>query len=542
MLAHRLPEIGELKDDQEERSLNLEMPAPLSGHELQGHAALTETRELAMFIVAPSFGVLMLCLVVDTSFHKMSVVRMIPSSVWIILCSSLLGIVARHLMDQGALHEEHITFGLAGILNLVLLPIIIFASGWTLNHRYFFQQLEYILLFAVVGSLITFFLIATVMAWLAKNQYTLVDDLRSNLVFSALISAIDPVATLSTFSTLGIDATQPLLHNMVFGESVVNDAVAISLFNAVNDIPLEEMGPGIVVKKICTLLVFSCLLGFVFSCLLVLLFRLAVNQHHFASEVIFIGSAAWFIYASAEACHLSGIIANLVAGSVFKIYGSPHLSHEGRTPAECTLAVGSEMCDTMVFMICGICCGMLTPGRGLPFIMFAIVACVVARAVSVSLCAAMSNGIKKFYGSTSYITPRHQVMMWHAGLRGGIALVLALEIDGEWCKYKATIINATFAVICFTLLVFGSTTKLMLDLLNFEYPDPDKPRRHSVPELPHGASMADQHLFRNRVYQAVHQALAKVLVGEEKANEVMGVSKDSSGLLSPVSRVLTTEK
>eukprot|EP00971_Amphidinium_carterae_P219888 4365139-Amphidinium_carterae.1 len=27
-------------------------------------------------------------------------------------------------------------------------------------------------------------------------------------------------------------------------------------------------------------------------------------------------------------------------------------------------------------------------------------------------------------------------MMWHAGLRGGIALVLALEIDGEWCKYK----------------------------------------------------------------------------------------------------------
>ena len=38
----------------------------------------------------------------------------------------------------------------------------------------------------------------------------------------ALISATDPVATLSVFSELSVP---PLLYHLVFGESVLNDAV-----------------------------------------------------------------------------------------------------------------------------------------------------------------------------------------------------------------------------------------------------------------------------------------------------------------------------
>lgn len=38
----------------------------------------------------------------------------------------------------------------------------------------------------------------------------------------ALISATDPVATLSVFAELDVP---PLLYNIVFGESVLNDAV-----------------------------------------------------------------------------------------------------------------------------------------------------------------------------------------------------------------------------------------------------------------------------------------------------------------------------
>jgi len=56
-------------------------------------------------------------------------------------------------------------------------------------------------------------------------------------------------------------------------------------------------------------------------------------------------------------------------------------------------------------------------------------------------------------------------MMWHGGLRGGIALVLALEIDAKWCNYKATIVNGTFITICVLLLVCGGSTEILLKKL-----------------------------------------------------------------------------
>ena len=44
-------------------------------------------------------------------------------------------------------------------------------------------------------------------------------------MFGALISAVDPVATLCTFAQLQVD---PKLETVVFGESLVNDAMSIS--------------------------------------------------------------------------------------------------------------------------------------------------------------------------------------------------------------------------------------------------------------------------------------------------------------------------
>ena len=55
--------------------------------------------------------------------------------------------------------------------------------------------------------------------------------------FAALISAVDPVATLATFSALRVD---PQLHNFIFGESVLNDAVSIVLFRSIVAFYLDE--------------------------------------------------------------------------------------------------------------------------------------------------------------------------------------------------------------------------------------------------------------------------------------------------------------
>ena len=119
--------------------------------------------------------------------------------------------------------------------NLILLPPIIFESGYHLNLTLFFANLRSITLFAVVGTLL-----ATAFTWAAiyyAGEYgwtPTVLPIREAGAFAALISAVDPVATLATFGALKVDHE---LHCLVFGESVLNDAVSLILFSAISSSP-----------------------------------------------------------------------------------------------------------------------------------------------------------------------------------------------------------------------------------------------------------------------------------------------------------------
>lgn len=61
-----------------------------------------------------------------------------------------------------------------------------------------------------------------------------------SLTFASLISAVDPVATLSILGSPDINA-DPLLYSLVFGESVLNDAVSIVLFRYDDSISLGRL-------------------------------------------------------------------------------------------------------------------------------------------------------------------------------------------------------------------------------------------------------------------------------------------------------------
>jgi NhaP-type Na+/H+ or K+/H+ antiporter len=51
--------------------------------------------------------------------------------------------------------------------------------------------------------------------------------MMETLMFGSLISAVDPVPTLCSFSHLQVDRN---LYTIIFGESLVNDSMAIVLY------------------------------------------------------------------------------------------------------------------------------------------------------------------------------------------------------------------------------------------------------------------------------------------------------------------------
>ena len=80
---------------------------------------------------------------------------------------------------------------------------------------------------AVVGTTISTAVVGCGLYGLGLLNVSKEMTLLETICFGSLISATDPVSTLAVFSELKVD---PTLFYLVFGESVLNDAIGITLF------------------------------------------------------------------------------------------------------------------------------------------------------------------------------------------------------------------------------------------------------------------------------------------------------------------------
>lgn len=507
----RMAIYGAVGGPHEGMGLETSVPLTISEDTIEKDHAEYSVHAIAEHIVVPGTGIFIFCIMMGNVLSNWRFTKMIPDSAATVFFSVSLGLGLRQLMNSGFITMEHFTIMSSTTLNLVLLPIILFNSGWTLRTGDFMSQFEYILIFAILGTLISTGFIGYASYTLA-NTFGLhsLTGLRENFVFAALISATDPVATLSTYGQLRIEDKNPLLNTLVFGEAAINDAVAIVLFNVINTMPLGEVRASEAGLEVVWLLCGSIVFGVLVAAALVLAMRLISLPSAAAGRTTYLFVSAYFIFALAETVELSGIIANLFAGVVFKKYGARHFTREDdEHSAGEYLELSAHMGDTAVFILCGASTALMNSRRGLVFGCLAIGLCLVGRGMSVSICGALANGLKKLQEDPTVITAKHQFMMWHGGLRGGIALVLALEIDATWCQHKATILNATFFIICVFLLVFGSTTELCLQKLDMMGEDGQKP-----PPID-SAWRRTYHAF----FERLDSGLAHVLVGTGKGRE-----------------------
>jgi NhaP-type Na+/H+ or K+/H+ antiporter len=114
----------------------------------------------------------------------------------------------------------------------ILVPPIIFQAALSIDKRSFNRHIVPILMFAVVGTLMATFLTAVVVHYgtTALSRWCEPIPYVEALTFGALISSIDPIAVLSVLSNMGMNDTDTI-YVLIFGESLLNDGVAIVLFH-----------------------------------------------------------------------------------------------------------------------------------------------------------------------------------------------------------------------------------------------------------------------------------------------------------------------
>mmetsp|Transcript_48802 Transcript_48802/g.116012 ORF Transcript_48802/g.116012 Transcript_48802/m.116012 type:complete len:660 (-) Transcript_48802:190-2169(-) len=470
---------------------------------------------VASHMQLPFFLCVIMSLAVAEVLHKVPGLKALPESFIVVLVSGLLGLTLRFVSHVDRFETEDVRPVSAATMNLVLLPIIIFQSGWSVPMRHMFVNFGYIVIFAVLGTVISTAAITGMIIGTAKLGLHGVDDLRAAVATAVLMSATDPVATLATFARKKVE---PTLNILVFGESIINDAVAIVLFNLVNaDEPTSLFSREwhtLAGHTVVQLLLGSMVFGFVVAISMVLLYRALHHFGHLSSsfKFIFIISSAYLTNAVAESLHHSGIIACLFSGITMSIYLRPHVGEEDYKRAGDHLQLLAEFADLAVFIMVGVTTALLKSPNGLKFGCYLFVFAIVGRAISVFPCSGLSNAIRMCLREPALCSLKTTTMMWHAGLRGGIALTLVMQLN-DWAEQKTVLVTATFLVISLLLVVMGGSTDFMLNFLGIETGVEEPAVKY---EDLHNAAQAieesDSLTWKTAKY--THQCLHKVLVGD----------------------------
>ncbi|KAG5177712.1 Sodium/hydrogen exchanger family-domain-containing protein [Tribonema minus] len=383
----------------------------------------------------------------------------LPESAAAILVGMLVGGTARLLyptkdeLDFLSLNTEMFFF--------VLLPVIIFEAGYTVQKQHFFSNLGTIMLFAVFGTLVSTFIVGYLTYLGAAAGLLSVDASKPMelLMFGALISAVDPVATLSIMGSAEVKC-DPLLYSLVFGESVLNDAVSIVLFHTflhermrsevytAMTLPatlLNFVGVSLGSLSVGALIALSC--SFVFK-------HTRIRDYpKFEISLLFL--FAYGCYAFAEAINMSGIMALFFNGLILSHYNTYNLSSTAQVTAESIFESMATLSEFFVYIYMGM--GVFTgrfKGWDPLFVVLAVVFCLVARMFNTFPFSFLANLWRK-----QKITGGMQVVMWFSGLRGAIAFALSQSMPGP---SKDVYASTTLMVVLITTLVCGGLTEPLL--------------------------------------------------------------------------------
>lgn len=194
-------------------------------------------------------------------------------------------------------------------------------------------------MFAVFGTFLSSVLIGYIVHYFTyylPDSMTITIPLLDSMLFGSLISSIDPVATLSILGSMGI-ATDHVLYVVVFGESILNDGVAIALFDSLkmhlekHSSNADDGGDGggeidgelvreslIYFVKIC---IGSVSVGLLIGVLCTVYFWLLRGKQSPVMEVGTFFCFAFIAYYSSDGLmNCSGIVSIMTAGFIMDIY------------------------------------------------------------------------------------------------------------------------------------------------------------------------------------------------------------------------------
>ncbi|OAD53516.1 Sodium/hydrogen exchanger 8 [Eufriesea mexicana] len=412
-----------------------------------------------------ALGILLIHLMLQTNFQYL------PESVVIVFLGGAIGMIINLMSNQNIANWRKEEAFSPTAFFLVLLPPIIFESGYNLHKGNFFQNIGSILVFAIFGTAISAFVIGAGIYLLGLAQVAYKLSFVESFAFGSLISAVDPVATVAIFHALEVD---PVLNMLVFGESILNDAISIVLTTSVlesNNATTTSEAIILGLNRFCLMFFASAGIGVVFALISALLLKHVDLRKNPSLEFGLMLVFTYAPYVLAEGIQLSGIMAILFNGIVMSHYTHFNLSTVTQITMQQTMRTLAFIAETCVFAYLGLALFSFRHRVEPALIIWSIILCLIGRATNIFPLAFLVNRFREHQ-----ITRKMMFIMWFSGLRGAISYALSLHLDFS-DETRHVIITTTLIIVLFTTLIFGGSTMPLLKFLRAEKKQKSNSRR-----------------------------------------------------------------
>ena len=328
----------------------------------------------------------------------------------------------------------------------VFLPPLVFEAALQLDWKRFRGELPLTLTLAFAGVALAAAVVAAGMHWVVGWSWI------GAALFGVLIAATDPVSVIAAFREMGCEKRVSMV---VESESLLNDgfaAVGFALLVAVAGgaspdasavLPqfLWSLGGGLVI-------------GLAVSGAVLLIVGRTDDP---LVEITLTAIAAYGSFLIADHFHASGIISTLAAGLMIGNFGwMKAISSAGRERIDTAWEFFAFLANSVVFILIGVnAANQPLSALGSAASVTAVVLVLIGRALSIYPLAAL------FAGSRWRLPASYQHTLFWGGLRGALALALALAVPASVAERDAIIV-AAFVVVAFSILVQGLTMPLLI--------------------------------------------------------------------------------
>lgn len=439
----------------------------------KGSAEEEHNSSMSIFFVlcVLALGILLIHLMLQTNFQYL------PESVVIVFLGGAIGMIINLMSHQNIANWRKEEAFSPTAFFLVLLPPIIFESGYNLHKGNFFQNIGSILVFSIFGTAISAFVVGAGIYLLGLAQVAYKLSFVESFAFGSLISAVDPVATVAIFHALDVD---PVLNMLVFGESILNDAISIVLTTSVlesNNASTTSEAIILGLNRFCLMFFASAGIGVVFALISALLLKHVDLRKNPSLEFGIMLVFTYAPYVLAEGIQLSGIMAILFNGIVMSHYTHFNLSTVTQITMQQTMRTLAFIAETCVFAYLGLALFSFRHRVEPALVVWSIILCLIGRAANIFPLALLVNRFREHQ-----ITKKMMFIMWFSGLRGAISYALSLHLDFS-DETRHVIITTTLIIVLFTTLIFGGSTMPLLKFLRAEKKQKNSRRKKKDKEV-----------------------------------------------------------